>query len=320
MPHYYSPSPLPDPLFQFLAYDGYDNTGFDYSATSLIDSVRQNILFKRHGEEANVNVQMNFYSVMGSALHHYFAHVMNKFDYESIVEQRIILEVLGRNIGFQPDFIFKDPESGLYHMPDLKHPAFYTDILKRPKTEWIYQINFYAWAVKVALDIEIELSQIYVFLRDWNYRESIVQKKHNAAPWPVYALDVDLWSYATTQNIIEDKVHKLIAAEEMSDEELEECSEAERWADKDRFAVTFTNGKTRGNAVPKGGKFETQAKAERFKQEYLTKQEGKPIKQRRTVEIDFRRSESKRCGRGYCPISDHCNQWQRIKATQTQGD
>jgi hypothetical protein len=106
---------------------------------------------------------------------------------------------------------------------------------------------------------------------------------------------VPLWPRDQRQQYVEERVriHQQAEFNHISGTPLPFCSDEERWKTADTFAVKKPQNK-RARRV-----FSALEEAEA----YLEGLDG-------NYAIETRLGEAKRCSMGYCPVANHCDQWQ----------
>ena len=314
---FYSPAPLPEPVFKLLTSDEYDKQG-DYSVTQLLQAPRQSILKERHLDKTSQNVMNRMFMVRGNMMHSAFSNVKTS---GAIIEERFMINVLNKQISMKADYVWPYMEQNNkkhFEILDAKDPSHYvvnpgpgqqwynkdswtTRVDKHE--DWIKQINCYAYGMRMR-GFNVDAGKLVLFLRDWSYVEE--QRSHGGKPYPPHEIaivPIPMWSDAATLKFLESRVRIFEECRQLRDEELPECTRNERWADLDRYAVGTGSGSD-ARALPGGAKFETEGEAIIFNNERNSKKATK-----KKGRVTFRPAESKRCERGYCPISGYCNQF-----------
>lgn len=281
--------------------EDYDNVG-DVSVTSLIDSPRAKILMERNKDKLQEDVADLLWSFFGN-MGHLIAE--RNASVGSMAERRFILKHMNKNISFKPDLLERDPnEFNVFELNDFKFTSVY--ILKNAlqgntKLEWVKQMNVYVWCLK-QLGYEVSKIKLHIIARDWRSSEALRERDY--PPSQCAVVEVEIWEDDKIKKYVEERIALYTSCEILSDDELPFCSEAERWADPDKFAVVKTNSKVSNTtgykkALPKAS-FLDRSDAQMFISNRDDADE---------LEIEFRRGESRRCERGYCKAAPFCNQF-----------
>nr|BAR33769.1 hypothetical protein [uncultured Mediterranean phage uvMED] len=281
----------------------YDKVGWQ-SVTSLIDSPRAVLLQQRHKDKTTEDIADLIWSFFGN-MGHLIAE--RNASIGSMAERRFILKHKDREISFKPDLLERDPnEFNRFELNDFKFTSVY--VLKSalkgyPKIEWVRQMNIYVWALQ-KLGYEISKINLHIIARDWRSSEAI--RELDYPPNQCAVIEVPIWDEEKIQKYIDERIDLFKDVEGLSDDDLPFCSQEERWADPDRFAVVkkdSTASKSTGyrKALPKASSFTDRSEAQMFIQNR---------EDRDTLEIEYRKGESRRCQRGYCKAAPFCNQFQ----------
>lgn len=310
----------------------YDKVGWK-SVTTLIDSPRAQLLRERHDDEITEDVADRIWTWFGT-MGHLIAERHAGSDV--LAEQRFVHRMLGKEISLKPDRLEKDVGSVpiTWTLRDFKITSVW--VLKAAldghlKREWIAQLNVYTYILEL-LGFPISSMKLEVIARDWRFSESRQEWGYPKTQASVF--DVPIWTRAEQQEYVESRIELFKQCETMPDDELPECSQEERWADPDRWAVVYKDGEKlpgsgRRKALQKAGGFNSDAGARQFiqdkrtpkpstsknpKPETLQKAKAEAEALADSLEVEFRPSESKRCERGYCKAAPFCNQYrEKIK-------
>jgi len=279
----------------------YDKVGWK-SVTTLIDSPRAKLLTERHSDEIIEDVSDLLWIFFGN-----MAHLIAERNAspKAIAEQRFIEEVNGKQISFKPDLLLPNEDiPGTWTLRDFKVTSVYalkSALNGNVKKEWTKQLNIYAYLLHLA-NIQVTAIKLEVIARDWRFTESLREHGYPAAQCAV--IPVAMWSTAKTKEFLEERIRLFAECEELEDDDLPLCSEDERWADPDRWAVVKTNGKVGVSgykkALPRATSFRNRSEA-------LIFMAGR--KDQDELEIEYRRGESRRCERGYCKAAPFCSQF-----------
>jgi hypothetical protein len=292
----------PEPVFRALCNDEYEKHG-DFSVTELIGPPQIAILRQRHGDKIVMDASSNAWSLESTALHNLLSTIKLP---GAIAEERFIVNVLGKQISMKPDYAYR-LKDGTYHLLDNKRVSWKA-VKSGPKDEWIKQTNIYAWGLRQR-GFNVSKIGIVCYFRDWSYMECHIKRLRDYPESEIGVLDIPVWPDDRIQTYLEERIRIHADARLRSDENLPNCTMDERWADPDCFAVVFTEGKSKGNAVPGGSSFDTLAEAQSF----MSKRLKTGSKDKQGARVEHRPGTSKRCERGYCPVAQFCCQYNKDK-------
>ena len=284
-----------------VMHDDYDKVG-DYSMTQLNNPVRQQFLIQRHQDEIQEDVVDRIWMLLGSACH----YVLEKAAEEgAITERRFCIPILGKQISMKPDRVevFSRLPNGdiVYILKDFKITSLYA-CRGQVKTDWVKQCNGYAYGMRMQ-GYDVRHASIEALMKDWSYTECHVKKTYGYPKAQVQSLEVPMWDNDKCKAYLENRVRAFENNINTPDNRLPFCTEGERWAKGDRWAVLKEGGK---KALPKGANFLTSGEAKQF-----SDTKNYPCK------IEFRKEESVRCER-YCPVKHVCNQYKEVVSKSTR--
>jgi hypothetical protein len=268
----------------------YDKTGWR-SVTNLIAPVRATLLRERHQDELTEDVSDRIWMLLGSAVHYILEQAA---DEEALTEERFTIEVLGKEISLKPDRVEVIPNTNPveYHLKDFKITSVWAVILDE-KLEWVQQTNIYARALR-KVGINVTRISIEVLMKDWQHREAIRDKTYPQDK--IKVMPIEVWTDEAVDELLESRIKAYVEAERLPDNKLPECTERERWARPDKFAVQ-KKGASKATRV-----LDSRPEAEQYK---LDKGYGPEY------EIVFRQGQSVRCEK-YCPAREICSQYNEI--------
>lgn len=303
---------LPRPLARALANDDYVRHG-DWSITELIKPPQIVQLIRRHEGQIVTEVMDNVWSLYGRAMHYAMSLAKVK---GSMIEERRNFQIDDQVVSMQPDFVYplkcKENEDRvrIYGMLDFKNPKAYA-VKKGAKPDWTQQINGYnlGWHKQ---GIRIEKAAIAAFIRDWAKLDAAINQGGNYPQSPIDVIPIELWPVEQTEQFYLERIKAHMEAAMLSDHELPECSQEERWPKPDCFRVV--TGDDPGRAVPGGSFFKTRAEADHFnneRREKNTLKGGGYKKNFADARVVYQHGESKRCAE-YCDAAPFCHQYAKI--------
>lgn len=312
--------------------EDYDKAGWK-SVTTLIDAPRSKILTERHFDEITEDVSELIWSFFGN-MGHLIAE--RNAGQNVLAEQRMVHEILGKEISLKPDRLEKDIGAlpTTWTLRDFKVTSVW--VLKScsqgyVKREWENQLNSYAYILEL-LGFPISCMKLEVIGRDWRLSEQRISP-HDYPKCQAAVFDVPIWPKEKQKAYVEERIELYKACELLADDDLPECSMEERWADPDKWVVVkkdSAKSKMSGyrNALPKGT-FDSDSGARAFiaaqgvpkmpasanpKPGTVEKAKQAALERVNSLEVEYRPAESKRCERGYCKAAPWCNQYnQKIK-------
>lgn len=278
---------LPEAFFQAVLNDKYSRGDADYSATDLINAPRIVHLKRRHDAEIEEDVSERVWSLFGRAVH----SVLESADVKNAIqEERIHADLLGRTVSGASDLY---EASG--KISDYKTTSVFTAMYGSRTKEWTEQLNIYGWLFRT-IGFEVNALEIVVMYKD--YRASEAKRMSDYPPAPVETIAIELWPLEKQQAYIEERLQLMIDNEEVSDDELPECSTEETWEKAPKWAVMKT-GNQKASKVCDSEEEANAWIASQKKPEQFT--------------FDYRAPARTRC-ESYCPASAFCSQFAAWKA------
>jgi hypothetical protein len=219
---------LPESFVRAVSLDEYDyeNAG-DISASALPKSPRQLWLERRHAAELTEDAADLIWRMIGSIGHKIAERNAHN---NSFVEERLKAEVLGWELTGKCDLLY---EKDGYGIDDFKFTSVWA--VKDEKADWTAQLNTYAWLAKQN-GFEIKRLRIIAVLRDWSKMKA-AREPDSYPPVGVVVREVPLWSEEKQWEYIKLRTLYHQAAEVLDDDDLPPCTDEERWAKPDTWAV-----------------------------------------------------------------------------------
>lgn len=282
---------LPAPLVSAISNDQYDKVG-DISITGLIKPPRMRWLEIRHDDEIVVDASELIWRLIGSVGH----AILERADTDNhLAEERLTMPVLGWVISGKSDLLAPDMT-----LDDYKFTSVWA--VKHEKTEWTQQCNAYAWLYKNAVGFEPKRLRITAILRDWSKPKAARDQPDSYPPVGVVVREVPLWSEKKQFEYIEDRVMRHQVSDSFSDMMLPFCTDEERWAKPDTWAVKKKGAKK----AMRGGLHDHPLKADAFIRDNELPGQN--------LEIEFRPgNKTVRCDH-YCDVKNFCNQYKALKS------
>jgi hypothetical protein len=279
---------IPAPLYQHALRDGYSKGASDYSVTEIIGAPRVQALRRKHWADMTQDASESLWSLLGTALH----SVAERSQVENhTTEERLFIEIDGITLSGAIDL--QHEQDGQVEITDYKFTSVYS--LKGTKPEWEQQQNIYAWLVEKVKGKKVSSIRICAILRDWTKREAEASESYPQAP--IQIVDVEMWGAEKTEQYVRERIEMHRQAKVSFDwgEELQPCSDEERWTRPTTYAVKKEGGK-RALRV-----FEIKEEAQE-----LSDNTPKSF-------VETRPGVSVKCEGNYCGVSQWCTQYQGEK-------
>lgn len=279
---------LPQTLVNLTERDGYSKGAARISVTTLIGAPRVSILRQRHDDEIEVDVADGLWSLVGRAIHHVAEAGAGA---EHISEERLFATVNGWVVSGGID-LQTIADDGTRIIEDYKFTSAWAVIHSEYKSDWEAQLNLYCWLARMN-GIEVTGLRIVALIRDWR-RHDVGRAGYPSAPAQV--INIPLWSFERQQAYVEERVHihQTAAAAAEFGEDLPECTDEERWARGEKWAVMKVNNKKATKV------FETESEADDW------------IKDQNVPSLffkDHRPGEPLRCTGNFCHVAPFCEQY-----------
>lgn len=279
---------IPKALFRLLADERKVRLG-KYSVTELIKPPQVLQLERRHASELLPDPLANVFKLIGKMAH---GKIEQHAGSTELAEESIVVEESGVKVSGTPD-LYEDGK--LY---DFKTCSTYA-IADGVKPEWEAQLNLYAHLYE-SIGFPVTELWIVALLKDW--RRAIAKRDPTYAQSDIATLKVALWPKEKRAAFLWDRVRQHEAAEQDPDNTLPNCTDEERWASPQVFAVMK---KGRKSAV-KLHELESAAKLH--------------AEQVPTAYVQNRPRQYRRC-EDYCAASEFCQQWRDVRnQTTTTGE
>lgn len=215
---------LPAPLVRAIQLDPYSKGDCDYTTTSLIKPPRILALERRHEDEIVEDASDRIWSLFGQLGH----LVLERAGMRELVERRFTVERMGKKIGGQVDlWLSGEVLSGV--LIDYKFTSQWA-AKDGVKPEWEQQANINALLCREN-GFHVFQAQIVAIYRDWSVGEA--RRNQDYPQTQVQVFPVKLWPAEQQESFIADRIAMHVDAER----ELPLCTELERWARPEKWAV-----------------------------------------------------------------------------------
>ena len=205
-----------------------------FSATTLNKGCKEIILSDRHFDEITVDAADSVWAVWGTAVHALLeSQPDNNFHEES----------------------FKVPVSNSFVTGQVDSYDMEKATIFDWKTASVWKVQFadfddwrrqgmtYAWLLQQS-GLEVKKCRFVALLKDHSKTKARNDSSYPQSPVFIYEFDVTPEDMAETRDRILNKVLEIEAAYELEDDFIEPCSDDERWADGEKWAVMKNGRKT----------------------------------------------------------------------------
>jgi len=292
----------PPELVQAITKDRYtdnDEPGFDCSASTLIAPTQMIVLKQRYPDKVVIeDVSDMFWRFLGSMAHACLEEAFHAQDNGdgSFVEQRLYLDILGKTLSGKMDLYSAQRKE----VRDYKSTKVYK-IMKNDYEDWTKQLNIYSYLL-TACGYPVERLTVIPLLFDFKPAETYKKGYPTSASGRI---NLPLWPQEQQRDYIEERIARLIQAEQMSDEEIYQnfpCTEKEQWRDLQDYAI-MKKGATRATAAGFNSQAEAMVAFDTKKLSYADYEVVRRMKSRRRCE-------------SYCPVRNICLQHRREAAQE----
>ena len=273
---------LPDALVKAVSLEKHNGEN-EISATTLLKGAKEILLTDRHWEELTVDVSQNVWALFGTAIH----ALLERESPDTFTEEKFWSKIGEWNVTGRVDCYDMAKEI----IFDYKVTSAWKIVFKN-FDDWKKQGLIYSWLLKQK-GLNVKECRFIALLRDWSETESLRNADYPKSQIYVYQFDVTEEELAQTETFIKEKLETLSYYKEWKDDDIPECNEEERWADKTKWAVMKEGRKTAIKVCTD----ENEALA--LAMELGCKEEGGKHY------VEERKGKDKKCER-YCPCKDFC--------------
>jgi len=273
---------LPDALVQAISTNRHNEKGC-YSATTLLHGSTETILTERHFDEIEVDAADSIWQVFGTATHSIF----EKQNDNSFKEESFSVQVSNSKVTGRVDAYNLETETII----DWKTASVWK-IQFADFDDWKKQGLIYAWLLKQS-GLSVKRCEFIALLKDHSKSKARNDASYPQSPVYKYAFDVTDADLEEIERFIKGKIAELEEAEKLADWEIKPCSNEERWASGEKWAVMKTGRKTAIKLFDD----------EKTANEMMSKLGG--------TYVEHRPAESRKC-LDYCTVCKWCPFWQSM--------
>ena len=224
---------LPEAFVKAVSTDRHNAAGC-FSATTLNKGAKEIILTDRHWDEITIDASDNVWAVFGTAVHAIF----EKTPDNNFHEEKFKVPVSKSFVTGQVDCY--DMENKIIY--DWKTASVWK-IQFKDFTDWKAQGLTYAYLMQQS-GLEVKRCRFVALLKDHSKSKARTDASYPQAPTVVYEFEVTPQDLAATEARIKAKVEEIENAYLLGDDDIEPCSQDERWADGEKWAVMKNGRKT----------------------------------------------------------------------------
>ena len=273
---------VPEPLMTLAKREYYSKGNAQYSVTEIMSPPKIRRMREKYDGEIKQDVSQMLWSLLGSALH----VVMERGETPGWTkEERLFAMVDGVQISGAID-LQEETEGGIV-IHDYKLTSAWS--VMQEKQEWIEQLNIYKWLVETVKRRKVVGLKICSFIRDYSNHDR--RSEYPAAP--IWMIDIPMWDSVKTEMYIRERLEMHRNAKLAADfgEDLQNCSNEERWMSETTFAVKRDGRKTAIRV-------------------FKTIDEATELAEKEKGYVETRLGEPRRCVGDYCGVSQWCAQYQ----------
>ena len=283
---------LPEPLVTLARREYYSKGAAQYSVTEIMSPPKIRRMREKYDDQIVTDVSQMLWSLLGSALH----VVMERGETSGwIKEERLFAEVDGVSISGAID-LQEEGEGGIT-IYDYKFTSAWA--VMQEKEEWTQQLNIYKWLVETVKQRKVVGLKICAMVRDYSKHD--LREAYPAAP--ICVIDVPLWDSVKTEMYIRERLemHRESKMRADFEEDLQNCSNEERWMSETTFAVKREGRKTAIRV-------------------FKTIEEATELAEKEKGYVETRLGEPRRCTGDFCGVSQWCAQYQgeRVPASDLE--
>ena len=273
---------LPAPLVALLARDFYTKGASQYSVTELMSPPKIRRMREQYDEEMEIDATKLIASQLGTFMH---ARLEKKSVEGYTNEERIFHSIDGITISGAVD-LQEHTENGIVII-DYKFVKAWS--VMKSKQDWVTQLNIYKWLVETVKHEKVCGLKICAIIKD--YTPHSAQEGYPEAE--AVMIDIPMWDSVTTETYVRQRLelHRTAKQAQEFGEELEPCTDEDRWMSETIYAVKKEGRKTAIRV-------------------FKTIEEATELAEKEKGYVEERKGEPRRCIGDFCGVSKWCKQYQ----------
>ena len=273
---------LPAPLVALLARDFYTKGASQYSVTELMSPPKIRRMREQYDEEMEVDATKLIASQLGTFMH---ARLEKKSVEGYTNEERIFHSIDGITISGAVD-LQEHTEDGIVII-DYKFVKAWS--VMKSKDDWVTQLNVYKWLVETVKKQKVCGLKICAIIKDYTAHST----QENYPEAEAVMIDIPMWDSVTTETYVRNRLEMHRAAKQAQEfgEDLEPCTDEDRWMSETIYAVKREGRKTAIRV-------------------FKTIEEANELAEKEKGYVEERKGEPRRCIGDFCGVSKWCKQYQ----------
>ena len=273
---------LPAPLVALLAREYYSKGASQYSVTELMSPPKIRRMREQYDEEMEIDVTKLIASQLGTFMH---GKLEGKVIEGYTNEERIFHSIDGVTISGAIDLQQHTP-NGIVII-DYKFVKAWS--VMQNKEDWVTQLNIYKWLVETVKKQKVCGLQICAIIKDYTPHSN--QEGYPEAE--AVMIDIPLWDSVKTETYVRTRLDMHRAAKQAQEfgEELQPCTDEERWMSETIYAVKREGRKTAIRV-------------------FKSIEEANELAEKEKGYVEIRKGEYKRCTGDFCGVAQWCKQYQ----------
>jgi hypothetical protein len=273
---------LPAPLVALLARDFYTKGASQYSVTELMSPPKIRRMREQYDEQMEIDVTKLIASQLGTFMH---AKLEGKSVEGYTNEDRIFHSIDAITISGAVD-LQEHTDDGIVII-DYKFVKAWS--VMRAKDDWVTQLNIYKWLVETVKKQKVCGLKICAIIKD--YTPHSTQENYPEAE--AVMIDIPIWDSVTTETYVRQRLemHRTAKQAQEFGEDLQACTDDERWMSETIYAVKREGRKTAIRV-------------------FKSIEEANELAEKEKGYVEERKGEPKRCTGDFCGVSKWCKQYQ----------
>ena len=273
---------LPAPLVALLARDFYTKGASQYSVTELMSPPKIRRMREQYDEEMEVDATKLIASQLGTFMH---ARLEKKSVDGYTNEERIFHSIDGITISGAVD-LQEHTDNGIVII-DYKFVKAWS--VMKSKDDWVTQLNIYKWLVETVKKQKVCGLKICAIIKDYTAHST----QENSPEAEAVMIDIPMWDSVTTETYVRKRLEMHRAAKQAQEfgEDLEPCTDEDRWMSETIYAVKREGRKTAIRV-------------------FKTIEEANELAEKEKGYVEERKGEPRRCIGDFCGVSKWCKQYQ----------
>lgn len=273
---------LPAPLVALLARDFYTKGASQYSVTELMSPPKIRRMREQYDDEMEVDATKLIASQLGTFMH---ARLEGKSVEGYTNEERIFHSIDGITISGAVD-LQEHTDDGIVII-DYKFVKAWS--VMRSKDDWVTQLNIYKWLVETVKKKKVCGLKICAIIKDYSPHSN--QEGYPEAE--AVMIDIPMWDSVTTETYVRQRLdmHRVAKQAQEFGEDLEPCTDEDRWMSETIYAVKREGRKTAIRV-------------------FKSIEEATELAEKEKGYVEERKGEPRRCIGDFCGVSKWCKQYQ----------